>query len=677
MERFAKEEEASQFVLERRAAAQPVRDAVQKYFCDMAARYEGFQWSLWTGSPTSAFARLQRDLHPESLNFRPTYNLTSRFTQRASVATSPTRIEVECHPGERDTTPMGAMTAQTIEDMAQTMVKHARLGSAWDTANFMRSVFGSYCVGLELRPSTSSSGPDCVISACASNPLTLALDPYFEERDLGLHDEVLISAAWSLNKIKRRLGPMLAAAGLSDLKPEDVSRFADLCNFEIEVAQYTGDALFGQYRRNSDTPAAMVHELYRKDDSGRFTQYSVLVEIARRSDKNGMVLLNPEQQTSPWGGIGLPLVLIHGHRRAEGGGPFGIGEVAMQSDMQDRVNRLNRWRELQEKHASKHMIVVDENGMGQDKSYAAIARRFTNAIGGIVVYNSGHQQRPAEAPRIQSVPSPNSHFSAEVQEAERGMREQVHRAAIHQGEVKSHVGLGQTEIAREEASQVLDKRVHDDLEAMSGLITTGSMTMVKLVRQGSAATIRLLQQAGFDAMDLGTIAGVDPTYPPVEITVRKGSIRMRSAASRKSDLQQAATLQAITPAELRRELASETMDMALTREDRFYTQAFAKLAADLVTGAMPAWEPIPLGTRAVDMIEVFTQSMLSRSTPPEAKQRLAAAIEAQRMYEAQAAAMLQPAQPAGQAQAPSQPEPAVGTVDDLVAQLSPQLNKAA
>lgn len=669
MERFAREEEASQFVLERRAAAQPVRDAVQKYFCDMAARYEGFQWSVWTGSPTSAFARLQRDLNPESLHFRPTYNLTSRYTQRASVATSPSRIEVDCSPGERDTTPMGAMAAQVVEDLAQIVVKHSRLLQAWDTANFRRSLFGSYCVGLELRPSVSYSGPDCLISACAANPLALSLDPYVEHRDLLDHEEVLISAAWSLSKIKRRLGPMLAAAGLGDLKPDEVSRFADLCEFEIEAAQYTGDALFGQYRRNSNTPAAMVHELYRKDETGRFTKYSILLEIAKKSDKNGMVLLNADQQTSPWGGCGLPLVLIHGHQRAEGGGPFGIGEVAMQADMQDRVNRLNRWRELQERHASKHMIVVDENGMGQDKSYAAIARRFTNAIAGIVTYNSGHQQRPAEPPRVVSVPPPNTHFSTEIQEMESGMREQVHRARIHQGEVKSHVGLGQTEIAREEAGQVLDKRVQDDIEAMSRLVTVGAMTAVKLVRQGSAATIKMLQGEGFDAMDLGTVAGVDPVYPSMEIRVRKGSIRMRSAASRKSDLQQAAAMRAISPSELRRELASETLDMALTREDRFYTQAFSKLAADLVTGVMQSWDPIPLGHRAEDMIEIFTQAMLARTTPQDAKQRLAAAIEAQRMYEAQAAAMLQ-ANQAGQKPPQPEPEPEVGTVDDLVAQLS-------
>lgn len=683
MPKFANPNEVTQFVRDRRETSSSSRETLARYFCDKLSYYEGIQWSLGLMGAGTSIQRLRADLNPDSLNFRPSLNRVARYLQRAAVATAPIRLEMDVNPPDRDITAEGSMRAQILEDCAHLWTGSAGLLENWDDANFRRGLYGSYMVGLTLkaagRGTQLSGAADCAIEAFSDSPLKLTLDPYVDRRRLHEHEEVIYSDAWSYAKIMRHLGPMLKAQKI-ELNEKDLPTLGDLCTFEIEVARYTAGGLFGQYQQNSDTHGAMVHEMYCKDETGRFGGYYVMIELARgRRDEGGLLLLNPDNPMSPWGGIGLPWVLIHGHRR--GAGPFGIGEVAMQKDDQDRLNRNNWRRERQEQNASKHMTLIDENSMGGVKDYAQIVRRVTNTVGQVVTWNSGLPDRPAQAPQVLSIPAPNGHFGAEIEASESAMREQVHRAAIHSGEIQTHTPLGAVQLAKEEAGQVLDKRVHEDRTAMARLIEVGTGTVVKLVQAGSPGTIKMLEQAGFDAMDLGTLAALDATNMRADFKVREGSIRMRSAAARIADLDNAMKLPTppLTAAEYRSERSD--MDLSLTREDRVYSATFAKYARDLLTGAMPQWVPIPLAERVPDLIREFRKAMIDRGADEAARARLSQAIMDQQMFEAgqqaQMQAMLNPQQPGAGAAQSQQPIPPAGTIDDLVAQLGSQVTQAA
>jgi hypothetical protein len=659
---------------ERRESASGVKGQLEREFGLVMSYYEGHGWTRIAGSQGTRLQQLQQDQNPDSPVFRVGLNRSSKLVQRAAAATQPVNVNVDVFPPDRETGPESAFRSQVYEDTINEYIELSNFVSRWQDANFGRSVCGTYGFGFCLYPTRTKlkyaeqafSAQDCQIEAFSFLPIKLTLDPRLEERDLQRHDEVVYTDVWSLTKIKRVYGELLKARriNLDDLQAHT---FGELATFELSVNALTNNRLFAQYRNDSKTPAAFIHQVHRKSPEGagygRFDKYDIVLEMAQGKK---IRLTEPEMET-PFGGCGMPMVLLHGHRR--GDSMWSIGDQKMLVDDQDRLNRLQLYTERQLIQNSSYKLAIDMRTMGRDKTPEQLRKRVNNAIGAPLFYESGSGSDKGNPPFVMQMPQPQSFLRDLIAQYEMGMREQVHRAEGHMGSTKSHVPDATFQRALDEAGQVLDMRVAEDKATMQQALTVLLGTACGLVAQQSPGTLGLLVRRGFTPEELATLADTDWTNPPCTIRVRDSSIRLRSYTARKQDLDTAAQLQQIDPASYRRELAG--MDTPLTRDDKFYEEAFARYARVVMNGE--EWTPMPLGERTPDLVEAFRKAMLDRRADKEAQDRLARAITSQQMMVAQEQALLQPVSGAtlGTQQEADPTEQAFGQmVDQLSAQVA-------
>lgn len=654
-----------------------MRSRLEREYGLVMCYYEGNSWTRISGTNGMRLQQLQIDQNPDSTNFRVGLNRTSKLVQRAAVATQPTNIQVDVYPSDRDIGGVVEETAaQTAEDVINEYIDLVGFVQRWGDANFGRSVCGTYGFGLCLTPTRTRmvyegqqfSAADCQFEAFTFMGHRLTLDPRVDERDLSRHDYVIYSDAWSQSKAERVYGDLLRARKIN-LNDQPLKTFGDLAAFELSVNSLTQNRLFSQYRSQSTTKAVLIHQVHRKSSAGygRFDKLDLVMEIGGENGAGKMVRLTAPDQETPFGGCGLPMVMLHGHRRPDS--MWSIGDVKMLKDDQDRLDRNQTYLERQLIQNTNYKWAIDRRSMSKDKTDEAIRKRITNAVGGIIPYDGGMGNERANPPHIISVPQPQSFLVQMQQIWETAMQQQTHSAPGNFGELKTHTPDASFQRALDEAGQVLDMRVAEDKRAMEQILTTLLGTVCKLVREQSPATLGMLVQRGFGPEELATLADMPSDLPPITIKVRDSSIRQRSYTARKQDLFDAASLPqpAIDGRTLRRELAQ--MDSSLTTDDAYYRQRFAKAARDVLLGM--DWTPLPLGDRTGDLLDEFRKAIIDRKADPAAKQRLSTAIIQQQLMLAQEQAVLAP--PPEQAAAPQ--DPAEGAFSSVMSQLQSQVSQ--
>lgn len=663
------DKELEQAIDEQRRAAENTQGTQEREFGMCMSYYEGHANTRIVGPLHNRLQQLRMEYDQYANNFRVGYNVISKYTQRAIVATKPVNISVDVSPPDRATGNDALFRAKISEDVLNEYIDLSNMIAAWGYANEGRSINGSHGFGWCMRPTkVAIEGeivPDVQIEAFDFLPIKLSLDPYVQDRDLSRHERVLYSDAWSWKKILNWYGDAIKQHPLTrNLNPEnDLSTLGDLCTFEITINAATNNLLYSGYRAESRTRGAIIHQFHQKVEYGRFVT-DVMLELPGKK----YVRLTPESRRD-FGGNGLPLFLIHGHPRSDS--MWGIGDVKMMLDDQDRINRsqTNLERMLNNNVNYKWRIDLRTLPAG-DKGADKLARKFNNRIGGFVTYESGLTGQTGNPPDIVTPPQPQSFLPELISRYEGAARENIHRAQGHLGETKTHVPDASFQRAMDEASQVLDMRIADDKKIMRAACLTMFGTVLRLVQRSSPATLGLLVERGFDEQELATLAGMNPENPEAVILIRDSSIRLRSQVARKQDLDAAIQFAAITPAEYKREMAA--MDTPITSEDRTYQNAFQRYARDVAAGM--EWAPLSLGARSDDLIESFRQAMLSRETmaDPAAMDRLNRAIQAQQQFAAQELGMLQALMAGPQAQAaPAQPpDPSEAAVEDLLGQIA-------
>lgn len=650
-----------------RDSARSVIGALEREYGLVMCYYEGHGWT--TIDPSGSSNRLEQlriDRNPDSVGFRVGLNRTSKLVQRVAVATQPAAIEVGVFPPDREVGIDGAVRSQLYEDTINEYVDLSGFLEAWCSANFARAVCGTSGFGFCLIPTKTpmeidgspAMAADVQLEAFSFLPNKLTLDPRLDERDIAKHEYVVYSDAWSVSKIERIYGAILKARGIK-LDPESMKTFGDLSTFETSIAAATNNRLFSRYRSESRTRAAMVHQIHRKTGMsgyGRFDRYDVILELPH--DK---VRLTNAEQDSPFGGTGLPFTVLHGHRRPDSF--WSIGDCKMLLDDQDRLNRSQLYLERQLIHNTRKQWLVDKRTMGMFKTSDQIRRAFTSAEAGIILYESGAGMDKGNPPALATPPPPQSFLTQYIQSLQIDMREQVHRSEGHFGGIKSHVPDATFQRAIDEAGQVLDMRVAEDKRCMTRMLRDILGTVCKLCADESPATLAVLAERGFTPEELATMADTNYRNPPCTIVVRDSSIRLRSYATRKQDLDTAAQLQMIDAATYRRELAG--MDTPLTADDKLYRTAFDGFARQVMLGM--EWEPIPLGDRTPDLLDAFRRATLDRRADQAARQRLSMAIQMQQIQFQQEVAAFSPQ---GPTQPQSEPEPAEAGLSALVEQLN-------
>lgn len=642
---FSSPKELYGWLRDRIESYKPVRGELEREIAECMLRYEGIQWI--TANPIlSRIDVLRRKMDVDEADYRPVLNRTALYVQKIAAATAVRGFQYEVLPPQRDIGTAGPARGQLYEDLMNLLTQDAMQVQAWNIANFNRSSNGSWGIGYFMQPVIARlagedvpSVRDSVVRAFDFNPIFLTVDTAVSLPFLSQHEWVVYTMTWTLNKANRVLGTLLKQQGIT-LEESKLRPLSELSTFEYQVNRLSSGRLFANAKTYSQTRGLKIHQVFRKTESlNRFdTMYLVAEYPNDRSDGDySYICLNPDAPENPWGGNGMPLGLLHGHQRPEA--LWGIGDSKMLKDDQDHLNVVNLYRMRQLKQASKEKWIVDRKAYGSDNTPEAIARNFTNAVSGIITYDSGHSNNEARAPQLVNIRPPDQYLSDETSRITANMREQVHRAAIHQGEVQTHTPLGAYQLAIEEAGQPADRRVFNDKLQGEELADVLLKTSLNLLQNGSPSLAVRLVDAGFSDQELGMLAEGEGPAQNFKVQIREGSIRQRSVAARVAMIREDAKANLISPDTYQRAMSDAGIDMPLTDEDADYARFAQRKAMSVLAGE--EYTPLPLGPRSQDLLSAFRRAMVDRRCDDAARARLAAAIESQMQKDAMDAAALQ------------------------------------
>lgn len=603
-------------------AFRPSWDALAYRGATAASYHEGVQWrtSQPRGvNPINNRPTLAANYNPDTNDLRVIDNFITPLVNRLAAQTYPRQMEIEVHPGDRDSRADAPVRAQAFEDAASALVDATGMLESRRDVNFCRTVMGDYGLGLSLEYVTReveingrvTSMQDRVLKTFTFPITNLVLDPAQKSRNLEDHDWVQYRDVWTLDKAKRVYGD-----AVKDIDPRKCKSVGDLMTFEQQVANITDGRIFAQARTHSKSPGVLVWQLHKKDETGRFRFMAVVVDACYADAKRW---INEDDPTSPFGETGLPLFLYHAHRRTDS--MASISDVLMVLDDQNRRNLLAT---LTMRHAHRYSAFkwrIDKGWCGDATD--DIRNQINNQIGGILV-GKGDRQRGYEPPSIIQTPEPSQVLVQLADREERKAMDKVSRPEVSQGATKSHVPDATFQTAIELADQIGNTRVSEDVETDARFVRVMLGTATLAAQMGSPGVLGVLGRRGFSEQDFRIIAEADPYDIGMRVVVRQSSVRNRSHESRRNDLSAALVNQAISPSEFRRGMA--TLDTPIIDDDKVMEREAYKAAARIVRGEQ--WTPIPLGSDTDTFLSAFRRALVDprSQSDPTVVERLTRAI---------------------------------------------------
>lgn len=664
---FNNRKELIDFADERRKAASQSRLNLARSEGVSMCYSIGMQWITQgiplPGNIAGQLGRLRTDMNPDSSAMRATINRVMRFVIKEAAATWPGAMDIEVDASESDTGIQASVNADVAERFANILVEYSSFLSTAQDSQFLRTLCGMWGMGLYMSDSVRMVDGQPVKDRCAKafdfDPVRLILDPGMTKRRLVEHEYVIYEDAWTLEKVKRVYG--------MKFDEDKMPTFGQLVSAELEMNKLSQGQLYPNYRAHSQTRATTVCQVHTKDETGRFGRMDVLV----RDENNEYRWVNEGNSESPFGGSGLPFILMHGHRRP--GSIASIGAASMMKDDQDRINLLGTLFFRQVQKNSGHQTIVDKRLFPKETSDEAIAQKFSNRVGGVTIIET-RADKNLMTPQIVQTPPPQPFINDTMQQYEASMMQQVFRAEGHFGlGSKSHVPFATTDRILEEADQVLGIRVKEDVTSYLDLLDVLVGTNIAQVKAESPGLIVKLRQKGFDEQDFAVLLNTDEYCPPWRLNIRESSVRFRSLSSKQQSLDAAITNKAISPMDYRMQLAD--LDTPLTSGDRNMHSKLKKKVARTVQGE--PWNPVPLGQYNEMALDLLRQELLSREAQrdPEAQKRVSDAIVAQLEAQGQEQALVQSALAAmqpqtGQAQTQQTDPNAPVPIEDLLNQVA-------
>lgn len=656
---FKDQKEADKWLDEAVSSAKGYRAQLARDMGINRCYYEGMQWLSQGGYSNNGtppqLTRLFSNYNPDTNKLRVTVNRTTRFCIKAAAATSPEKIYADVIPAEQGGSIAELGRAQTLESLLNLSVDQSNYLDVRRDANMSRSIVGTAGVGLHIKSGTrrvvidgqEQEMPTKELIAFEFDPARLILDPNRTSRSLANHDYVVYRDVWTKEKLKREFNV--------DLPDKDLTPIGQLATVETTLATFTNGRMYARYLQYAKTPGAIVYQVHCKGETGNFDYMYVVVETAAAGRK----WVNLDNPHTPFGGNGLPLELLHGHRRPDS--PWSIGDVAMMRDDQDKLSLTASlvYRMLQ-KNAG-YQVVIDKRTIPKGVSDDEMAGKFSNSVAGLISIDMGRREENRTAPSIMQYPTAPPQVNEMMRESSMEMREQTFRSEGNFGTVKTHVPDASYQASLNQADQVAGLRVSEDVRADARLLSVMLGTQIRHVQEGSAGTLAALTRNGFDQDDFVAIVNSDPVDPAVSVTIRESSVRYRSPTERKQDMVEAIQLQAISPSEYRFAMADD-LDTPATRSDRALISNIRKLIARTVAGQ--PWQPVALGMPAgAWAVDEMRQEMLNcmRMGNQQAAALLNQGIQGQLQIDAPPAPMV--AQGAGAE--PDQDEQMPATIGDL------------
>lgn len=610
----------------------------------------GIQWisdNYRLPNGARGLGRYMTDYSPDSNTMRVTVNKVTEYVIKARAATYPNDLSVDVVPSEAEYGIDSIAKSRVVESVANAAIDQSSLLTFAQMTNDARSVSGSHILGLYIqtkkRQMSGENGQvqevaDAEVKATCFEPYRLILDPANFSPNLRDHEDVGYYDVWEINKFRRAFGDMLADAGII-IDDDKLQTIGQLAPIEVEMGRLSRGQLYQDFQTYSKSKGLIVQQWHFKDPRGRFSQWYLMID----TEQTGLKCLNFDNPESPFGGDGLPFVHIRGHAKPRS--PWGIGDVAMLRDKQDRLNLISSltYRIIQK--SAGHQWLVDLRAFPHAMDVDTIRNKFTNVVAGLVDYKPQSDRNTVNKPELVTTPPPQP-IMLEMAEkiAEDDMQASVFRADINYGVGKSHVPHATNELLVREAGQVLGIRAAEDAQAYEQLIQVLTGTVIKLAQAGSPSVLGKLQQVGLGEQDFATISTVDPEYPACTISVRQGASRYRSPTEREAVMDNALTNQAVTPMQWRMAKATD-VDAPLFNADRRMAKAIMDKVDTLVNGS--PWVPAFLGEYAEYAMSLLREAALDRRVQqnPQLGQLVMQAIQTQMQMNMQEMAMSQPPQP--------------------------------
>ena len=613
--KFSSPDKVGSFIREIRAQSTQQREAIERKevvaFCYQIGKH-------WINESDIGF-NVNQDFSPKRrrrTRDRISRNKIDMMTYKTAAASFPNRIRPNVILGVRDFTSDGAFEAQVNEDMLGVIVEKSGLDGAARRAGLRRTLTGQHGLGIELKMSKRSrkvgdnevSFSDTEIKAFDFGAYMLSLDPAIESLDLMDHETVTYSDVWTREKILRKTGIKLSE---NQLTP-----FGKLTPIQQAGYFHSDGMAYSGFRAHSKTPAARIHFVYTKGSRDRFDYLYAMIEVS-----GGKMIPILENDNNPFGGSGMPLVIMQGY--IPGRGSVYLSDFDLLKSHQDALNlTYTQFMRILRKNAGVQYM-VDRNAYPRNASDDDIRGQLTNEAFGINLYDGKKGSPPVPI----QVPSPPPIFTESIRDHENTIQEAGFRPDATFGQVKSHVPDASFERALDAAGDVYGQRVISDLGQYKHLSSVILGTCIRLVQNESVGTIQLLHENGFGGAEFEAVLRQRHDCPTGEVVIRDSAARYQSQTTIKRNLDNALAAGAVSPTEYRVSVLND-LDTPLSSSDRS-AKAFAQASVRSIMSGEP-YEPKPVSIPSHSIIvSEFEKAMLDPKIDPESSSRLAQAIQAQ------------------------------------------------
>lgn len=627
-----------ELVKERRESSQTSRQANAEYAAAGVAYFNGKHWR----APNKRFDRtpgekFKTNYDPNSRNMRVTDNFVTPLTELAFAATHPLQLPIDVTPFEHDITPKSRSLALLCEQLLRRELGPMHSIDAIQNSNFMAAITGGWLIVLELNRRMLRGGND-------RSPVTLGdwsihwrtcpatdliLDPANSNRNLALHEEVMIQQVYTARKFNDLFGDKVR------VNADDAATIGQLVPEYAKTGQIDDSTLYAHYLRHSKTKGVMVYFMYRKSNPGsdRFDEWYIVADVPMSDGRQRELrLINTNEIQNPFGAHGLPIGLVNYYLRP--GHVVGRGATHQMMGVQDLHNLSTTLYTLGLAFSAVPQWIIDKRTMSQEE----YERQTGNGIGQPIFYRS-LTSTPGKTMPPQSIrtadPSP-AHLER-MRELPLRARDSVHRSALHQGIGKSHVPDVTTQALLRETDKVPTILVEEQARVYADLLRVSLGTMRRAVDAGGASMLARWSKRGFRAEDLVTFKELDPDFINLDVRVPRDAIRPRSPFQRRQEIVEAADPQLglLTRDEANYALAVDA-EMPLTSYLRDAVAAAQRAAQRIIAGE--EWEGLPAIDHSM-YLSAFRHAMNNLSDREEsARQRLARAIQTQRRMRADEAA---------------------------------------
>jgi len=642
-----------EWVRERRRETNARRVAQQEYVARCRSYDAGVQWlsrgvagNQLDSQALRAFKQAGRANVPDggTAPLRTTLNKITENIRRVQGATAPKKIDARSTPDYGVGRGFDIVQSDIAEAIANATISDSGALGVCRTANFERCIDGMHGFGYRIERQQSAEGQfDARLQCFNFDGFQLTLDPNVTDQCLDNHEYVILTEVVTEHAARRRYGD----DQVDQLDTDKLPEVGMLRPIERRFNALTGGILYPEMGSLGKAKGMIVHTVFLRGSSKRFDRmYTVLdmgrsdVEASKSSVVTNWEINQGPGGGNPYGGNGMPLFLLFGHRRSKD--LHGISDVGMMVDAQDKLNIAasiyfqSLWNYVQK------VVFVDRRTLEDQKSSPSQIMKQMRQ--GILMLNV--RDRNSMTPQMLQMPQPPQAVANDMQRFSDDVRNAGFRSSAHAGETKSHVADATVERTIEATEITADDRVDSDIAEYERFVESITSTQIRLAQAGSISSQRLLFDAGLSDEQVGLMLRIDPFRSLPRLKIAEESIRRRSRSQQKRDISMLAQSGAFSsdPDEMRRLLVG--IDMPVSNHDKTIQQASEIMAVKIAMGE--PFMPYPMGRDAMFLIEALRRQAAQASNP-QSKQMIIQAIQMQQAVEQQAAQAAAPPQEQGPA----------------------------